>query len=213
VDKLHRMATTGTDREAYFPLIEKKYGEKMSYWFARMKEVEGAKYPEQIAFLRENYGFIQAHANALVMYTRGSKNTSRFADYNEFLTSVDAVKAKTIQKIFKAIQSEYPELELVIAWNQPMLRVGTAYIFGLSVTTNYLLLAPWSKDVLADFADELSEYTVNKKTIQVPSDWKVDASLLQAMAGARLAEIKQATKKKAPAKKVAVKKATVRKRS
>ena len=195
------MPAPGSDREAYFPLIEKKYGEKMSYWFARMKEVEGAKYPEQIAFLKENYGFSQAHANALVMYTRGSKSASRFSSYGEYLDSVDPVQAKTIKKIFKAIQSEYPELELAIAWNQPMLRIEKNYIFGLSVTKNYLLLAPWSKDVLVDFADELSEYKVNNKTIEVPSNWKVDADLLCAMAGARIKEVKKSARVKKAAKK------------
>lgn len=39
-----------------------------------MAELVDQKYPEQIAHLRENYGFAQAHANALVMYSRGSKS-------------------------------------------------------------------------------------------------------------------------------------------
>ena len=64
-------------REAHFPAIEKRYGEKMAYWFKVMKEVKGLKYPEQIAHLRENYGFSQAHANALVMYSRGSTSSKR----------------------------------------------------------------------------------------------------------------------------------------
>ena len=178
----------------------------MSYWFAQMKDMEGAKYPEQIAYLRENYGFSQAHANAVVMYSRGSKSAARFSGYDEYLSTVDATQAKTIKKIFTSIQSKYPEMELAIAWNQPMLRIGKDYIFGVSTTKNYLLMAPWSKDVMADFADELSEYKVNKKTIEVPSDWKVDAGLLQAIAGARLAEITKAAKKGSTVKKVAVKK-------
>jgi uncharacterized protein len=37
------MSESDGDRERYFPLIEKKYGEKMSYWFKVMKEVEGEK--------------------------------------------------------------------------------------------------------------------------------------------------------------------------
>ena len=61
------MATKDPSREAHFPAIEKKYGEKMSYWFKVMAAFEGKKYPEQIAHLRENYGFSQTHANALVM--------------------------------------------------------------------------------------------------------------------------------------------------
>ena len=58
-------------REAHFPAIEKRYGEKMAYWFKVMAKLKGKKYPEQIAHLKENYGFSQAHANALVMYSRG----------------------------------------------------------------------------------------------------------------------------------------------
>ena len=40
----------------------------MKYWFQVMKDLEGLKYPEQVAFLKEEHGFSQAHANALVMY-------------------------------------------------------------------------------------------------------------------------------------------------
>ena len=64
-------------REAHFPAIEKKYGEKMAYWFKVMAKLEGKKYPEQIAHLKENYGFSQAHANALVMFSRGSESSQR----------------------------------------------------------------------------------------------------------------------------------------
>ena len=42
-------ANASGSREAHFPSIEKKYGEKMSYWFGIMKKLEGKKYPEQIA--------------------------------------------------------------------------------------------------------------------------------------------------------------------
>jgi uncharacterized protein YdhG (YjbR/CyaY superfamily) len=49
-------------------------------------------------------------------------------------------------------------------------------------------MAPWSKDVLAEFAPRLTDYKVNKKTIQVPVDWKPDTKLLRDMAAARIAE-------------------------
>jgi hypothetical protein len=65
-------------REAQFPAIEKRYGEKMAYWFKVMAKLEGRKYAEQVAHLKENYGFSQAHANALVMYSRGSESSQRF---------------------------------------------------------------------------------------------------------------------------------------
>ena len=182
------MATKDPSREAHFPTIEKKYGEKMSYWFKVMSDLEGKKYPEQIAYLRENFGFSQAHANALVMYSRGSTSARRFETPAQYCKSIDAKQAKTVRAIMKAITDKYPDLELVIAWNQPMLRVGTMYVFGCSVAKNHVLMAPWSTEVLDKFRPKLTEFTVNKKTIAVPNDWAVDAKLLQAMVKARLAE-------------------------
>ena len=182
------MAAKDPSREAHFPAIEKKYGEKMSYWFKVMATFEGKKYPEQIAHLRENFGFSQAHANALVMYSRGSTSARRFETPAQYFKSIDPKQAKTIRAIMKAITDKYPDLELVVAWNQPMLRKGTMYVFGASVTKNYILMAPWSTDVLDMFRPKLTEFKVNKKTIAVPNDWQVDAKLLQAMAKARLAE-------------------------
>ena len=72
------MAYKDASREAHFPAIERRYGEKMAYWFKVMAKLSDAKYPEQIAHLKENYGFSQTHANALVMYSRGSKSAKRF---------------------------------------------------------------------------------------------------------------------------------------
>ena len=182
------MAKTG-DREEYFPLIEKKYGEKMSYWFKVMKEVEGEKYPVQIAHLKENYGFSQAHANALVMYSRGSTSSKRFETPAEFFKTVTPQQARTMKAIFKAITSKYPQLELVVAWNQPMLKFEKHYIFGCSAATNHILIAPWDLDVLKKYTPKFKDYKVNKKTIALPNDWEVDVKLLQAMAKDSLAAL------------------------
>ena len=179
-------------REAYFPAIEKRYGEKMSYWFKVMKEVKDLKYPEQIAHLRENYGFSQAHANALVMYSRGSTSSKRFNTPTEYYKTIAPQQATTMKKIFKTIMTKYPKTELVIAWNQPMLKRGNDYVFGASVATHHILIAPWG-DVLKAFApkfEKLEGVKVNKKTIGIPNDWEIDSKLLLAMIGARLKELK-----------------------
>jgi uncharacterized protein YdhG (YjbR/CyaY superfamily) len=182
------VASKDSSRESHFPAIEKKYGEKMKYWFSIMAKLESKKYPEQIAFLKENFGFSQAHANALVMYSRGSLSAQRFEKPSDYFKSISPEQAKTIKAMLRAIQNKFPKLELVIAWNQPMLKDGAKYVFGVSTTKNYLLIAPWSTDVLDEFRPRLTDYKVNKKTIQVPSDWKVDAKLLQQMVKAVIAE-------------------------
>ena len=183
------MAGDDGDRTKFFPAIENKHGGPISIWLGRLAELGDAKYPEQIAYLRENHGFSQAHANALVMYVRNSPTSKRFKTPDDFFATLDPTAAATAKAIFAAIMKAHPDLELVIAWNQPMLRYEGQYVFGVTVLKGHILLAPWSRDVLKKFAPRLKDYDVNKKTIQVPVDWKVDAKLLQDMAKARLAEL------------------------
>jgi uncharacterized protein len=183
------VATTNPDRSSFFPAIEKKHGQPMSYWFDQMAEISDWKYPEQITFLRENHGFSQAHANALVLYCRGSKSSRKYETFGDFLEPLDEVKQGTLREIFKVLTDKYPKAELVIAWNQPMIRLRDQYVFGASVATNHIILAPISTEVLEEFRPRLEGYVVKKKTFQVPVDWKVDKKLLRDIAGARVAEI------------------------
>jgi len=179
-----------SDRASYFPLIEKKHGQPMSYWFDQMAEIKELKYPEQIAFLRENHGFSQAHANALVLYCRGSKSSRRHDTVEHYLAPYDESTRATVYATFAAITSKYPKLELVVAWNHPMLRFEGQYVFGVNVLKNYLLISPMSAAVIEQFAPKLAAYEVNKKTIRVPLDWKVNATLVRGLAAARLAEVR-----------------------
>lgn len=183
------MPTRDPRREAHFPAIEKRYGEPMKHWFAVMKTVAGKRYPEQIAHLRENYGFSQAHANALVMFSRGSTTTQRHATPTAYFKSIDAQQARTLRAIFKVIRAKFPDLEFAIAWNQPMLRKGTEYVIGASATSKYLLINPFSKAVIEAFTPRLKGYRVLKHTVTIPNDWEIDEKLLLAMAKARLKEI------------------------
>ena len=177
------------DRKAHFPSIEKKYGMPMAHWSKQMEKVAGKKYPEQIAFLRENHAFSQAHANALVMYTRGSKSSKRFNSLDDYLKDFDPVKKRTVKAIFKAAKAKHPKMEIVMAWNHPMLKLGEDYILGVSVLKNHILLGPWGDNVIKRFADRLADYKTNKKTIQVPVDWKVNAKLLQDIVKDRVKEL------------------------
>ena len=47
------MAGRDPSRESHFPAIEKKYGEKMKYWFAVMAKLEGKISRTNCSFARE----------------------------------------------------------------------------------------------------------------------------------------------------------------
>jgi uncharacterized protein YdhG (YjbR/CyaY superfamily) len=176
------MASTSGDRSKFWPLIEKRYGQPMTYWFSVMKDLEGRKYPEQIAFLKEEHCFNQSHANALVMFSRGSASTQRFTTLKGFLEAeADAEQAITIKDIFKAAKAKYPKGEVVIAWNKPMFKVGETYLFGVATTKKYLLVGPHTagEGAIKALKKDLDGYKTNKKTFEVPSDWEVDPKLIQ----------------------------------
>ena len=59
-----------------------------------------------------------------------------------------------------------------------MLKDGDRYIFGCSEAKNHLLIAPWNPKVIKAVQPLLGELVVNKKTIRVPVDWKVNEKLL-----------------------------------
>lgn len=183
-------AYTG-DRAKAFPAIEKKYGKPMSYWFTQLKDVADEKYPTQISFLRERFGFSQAHANEVVMYARGSKSAKRHVSPTDYFNKLDPVSKKTVKAIFKTIQAKYPKLELVIAWNQPMLKVESGYVFGLSVQKNHILINPFSKDVMDKNISKWDGYKVNKHTIQIPKEWLISEKLLLPLIRDRLNELSQ----------------------
>jgi uncharacterized protein YdhG (YjbR/CyaY superfamily) len=183
------MPTRDPKREAHFPAIEKRYGEPMKHWFAVMKTTAGKRYPEQIAHLRENYGFSQAHANVLVMFTRGSTTAHRHATPTDYFKTIDPQQARTIKAMFKVLRTKYPELELVIAYNQPMLRKGTQYVLGASALKKYLLINPFSKAVIDAFTPKMKDLRVLKHSITIPNDWEIDEKLLMALAKARIKEI------------------------
>lgn len=183
------MSAAGKDRASFFPAIEKKHGQPMSYWFDVMAEIKDRTYNDQMAYLQENHGFSRAHANALIMYTKGSTSSRRFDTVDDFLAPLDQQKQDTLRAVIRAITRKFRRAKVVIAWNQPMVRIDGAYVFGMSVATHHIILAPFSGEVLDEFRPRLEGYVVKKKTFQVPVDWKVDVALLQDMVAANVARL------------------------
>jgi uncharacterized protein YdhG (YjbR/CyaY superfamily) len=177
-------------RESYFPAIEKKYGKKMSYWFTVMKKVADKRYPEQMAYLQENFGFSRSHANALVMYSRGSLSARRFSNITEYYQDLPTQQAKTIRLILKTLREKYPDLQLVIAWNTPVLKLDQSYIFGVGALKNHILINPFTPEVIEFIRPKIGDLRVNKHTIAIPNDWEIDNKLLFTLVKARIAQVK-----------------------
>ena len=115
----------------------------------------------------------------------------RFTSLDDYLSSLDAVKAATLRAVVDTITGYFPDLTVKIAWNVPQIHRGKDYVFGADAAQNHLTLAPWGTGTLEPFRTRLADagYVVNKLTFRVPVDWNVDADLLREMVAARLAEL------------------------
>lgn len=183
------MSETSGDRERLFPLIEKKHGKPVSHWLQLLSHCDSDKYSDQIAVLREGHGFSQAHANALVMFHRGSPSSKRFATPNDYFASLPKAHSLLARSIFSQLHSDFPHLDLVIAWNQPILRLGKENVFGLSASTTHLTINPFSPRVLSELANELKGFEVLKHTIRIPLNWEFDSAVLAKLVSLRLQEL------------------------
>ena len=183
------MAVSSGDRTTQFPLIERRYGQPVSFWLERLRELDDPRYPAQMAYLQEEHGFSLAHANTVVMYARGSESTRRYADVDAYLATLTPAQATTARAILASVQESFPDLDLVVAWNKPMLRRGSDYVFGIAAASGHLLLAPWGDGILQRLAPRLTGLVANKKTVQIPSDWPVDSALLAEMVSMRLRQL------------------------
>ena len=183
-----RHMPSSSDRASYFPAIEKRHGQPMSYWFDQMDQRKDEKYAEQMAWLQEAHGFSRAHANALVLYCKGNTSSRRYETLDEYVKTLDVTKARTIRAIFAALTAKFRKAEVVIAWNQPMLKQDGRYLFGAGAQKEHILIAPFDAGIIDEFRPRLEGYHVNKKTIRVPADWKVDKKLLVDLVSAQFDE-------------------------
>jgi uncharacterized protein YdhG (YjbR/CyaY superfamily) len=185
------MSDESGDRTRYFAAIERKHGLAVGHWLELLSELGEAKYPEQMALLQEGHGFSRTHANAVVMYHRGSTSSRRYAGHAEWMRQQSPEVAATARALLAAITSRVDGLDSVIAWNQPVLRHPGGYVIGCSAASRHLTLNPFSKHVIDAFRDRLARIPsgrVSKHTFIVPIGWEADGDLLVDLVTARIDE-------------------------
>lgn len=116
-------------------------------------------------------------------------STPKFESVEEYLATLEPVKATTIRTIIDFILAEFPELEAKISWNVPNIHRKGQYVAGLAAYKHHLTFAPWSIWVLEDFKDRLRGFVVFKNCFQIPVDWEIDKNLVRDLVRARLAEL------------------------
>jgi uncharacterized protein YdhG (YjbR/CyaY superfamily) len=76
------------------------------------------------------------------------------------------------------VAANYPDLELLLAWNQPMFRLGKKYLIGFMPTKKHINLLTISDDAIDHLSTELKGYRHGTRSISLPFDWEIDEELI-----------------------------------
>ncbi|GEN45374.1 iron chaperone [Alkalibacillus haloalkaliphilus] len=101
-----------------------------------------------------------------------------FADY---LTSIDDEKRRDrMSEVLNWVQGEFPQLEPVIKWNQPMFSNDGTFIIAFSIAKQHMSVAP-EKKALELFASEIEKagYSATSQLFRIKWKDEVDYRLLR----------------------------------
>lgn len=102
----------------------------------------------------------------------------KFASIDEFYASLPTDQEQAIRRFVDHVAASHPELELVLAWNQPMFKLGKAYVIGFMPTQKHINLLTISDDAITHFADAIAGYRHGTRSISLPFDWVIESQLV-----------------------------------
>ena len=103
---------------------------------------------------------------------------AKFENLDEFYLSLPTDQEQAIRRFVDFVANHFPDLELVLAWNQPMFRLGKKYLIGFMPTKKHINLLTVSDDAVRHFAEELQGYRHGTRSISLPFDWEIDEELI-----------------------------------
>lgn len=102
----------------------------------------------------------------------------KFANLEEFYLSLPRDQEQAIRRLVEYVAANYPDLELLLAWNQPMFRLGKKYLIGFMPTKKHINLLTVSDDAINHLAVEIKNYRHGTRSISLPFDWEIDQDLI-----------------------------------
>ena len=104
-------------------------------------------------------------------------------NFEEFLAGIDHPdQRERTQEILEWVSENYPQLETVIKWNQPMFTDHGTFIIGFSVSKQHLAVSPENAGI-THCEEEIKQagYDYTKGIVRIPWNKSVDYSLLEKM--------------------------------
>lgn len=110
--------------------------------------------------------------------------------FEDFLNQLDNPEhAAKLESIFDWIEEQYPQLEKVIKWNQPMFLHKGTYIIGFSTAKAHIAVSP-EQATIQEFEEAINQvgYSQSKMIFRIKWSQDVDYSLFEKLIDFQLKE-------------------------
>lgn len=110
--------------------------------------------------------------------------------FEDFLNQLDNPEhAAKLSSIFDWIEEQYPQLEKVIKWNQPLFIYNDTYIIGFSTAKGHISISP-EQATIQEFEKDIDEagYSQSKMIFRIKWSQDVDYSLFEKLIDFQLKE-------------------------
>lgn len=113
----------------------------------------------------------------------------KFSSLEDFYSSLPEDQQTHITSLVTFVSDNYPQLELVLAWNQPMFKSGKHYVVGFMPTKKHTNLLTVTDTVVTELNPQLGSYKHGTRSISLPFDWKIDPKLIRTVLELRQKEL------------------------
>ncbi len=114
---------------------------------------------------------------------------AKYESLAEFYAALPEDQRSHISSLVEYVQGAYPQLECVLAWNQPMFKSGKHYLIGFMPTKKHTNLLTVSETAITTLAPELTGYKHGTRSISLPFDWTLDPALIARVMTLRAEEL------------------------
>lgn len=107
--------------------------------------------------------------------------TNKLAVFEDYINTIENIENRErFTEVLQFIIKEFPELETVIKWNQPMFLHHGTYIIAFNVTKKHINIAP-EKATMIHFDELIKSKDVNQTMMFVQMKWNrpIDYELIR----------------------------------
>lgn len=124
-----------------------------------------------------------------------AKLSEKLVVFEEYINLIEnKINQKKFIKLLEFIIQEFPNLETVIKWNQPMFIEHGTYIVGLNVTKNHINIAP-ERATMIHYADLIQKRDVSFTKMFIQMKWakSIDFKLIKEIISFNIIDKKDTT--------------------